>query len=58
MILGKKIGNISEHNLSQRIEHISTKDEMGDLTVSFNHMLDRLEKIVSVPKGLCRKCST
>ncbi len=42
--LSRKIGNISEHNLSQRIEHISTKDEMGDLTASFNHMLDRLEE--------------
>lgn len=42
--LSQKIGNISEHNLAQRIEHISTKDEIGDLTASFNHMLDRLEK--------------
>ncbi|XKO55217.1 sensor histidine kinase [Lysinibacillus fusiformis] len=49
--LRQKIGNISEHNLSQRIEHISTKDEMGDLTVSFNHMLDRLEKSFLYQKG-------
>ncbi|MFJ7922388.1 sensor histidine kinase [Lysinibacillus fusiformis] len=43
-VLSQKIENISEHNLSQRIEDISTKDEMGDLAAAFNHMLDRLEK--------------
>lgn len=56
--LSQKIGNISEHNLAQRIEHISTKDEIGDLTASFNHMLDRLEKSFLYQKELCRKCST
>ncbi|WP_459500675.1 sensor histidine kinase [Bacillus sp. C1] len=42
--LNNKVEKVSEDNLSQRIEKISTKDEIGDLAVSFNKMLDRLEK--------------
>jgi signal transduction histidine kinase len=42
--LSHKVKNINEHNLSYRIENISTKDEIGDLTASFNKMLDRLEQ--------------
>lgn len=42
--LNKSVKSIGEHNLSQRIENINTKDEIGDLAISFNNMLDRLEK--------------
>ncbi|QDQ00316.1 HAMP domain-containing histidine kinase [Lysinibacillus fusiformis] len=42
--LSHKVKNINEHNLSYRIENISTKDEIGDLAASFNKMLDRLEQ--------------
>ncbi|MFJ7736955.1 sensor histidine kinase [Lysinibacillus sp. NPDC097287] len=42
--LSKSVKSIGEHSLSQRIENINTEDEIGDLAISFNKMLDRLEK--------------
>ncbi|MFE4896018.1 sensor histidine kinase [Peribacillus butanolivorans] len=42
--LSRNVKSINEHNLSQRIENINTKDEIGDLAISYNKMLDRLEK--------------
>lgn len=42
--LSKSVKSIGEHSLSQRIEKINSNDEIGDLAISFNKMLDRLEK--------------
>ncbi|MEG0737381.1 MAG: HAMP domain-containing protein, partial [Longicatena sp.] len=42
--LRTSVKSISEHSLSHRLENINTKDEVGDLAISFNKMLDRLEK--------------
>ncbi|MCM3340927.1 HAMP domain-containing histidine kinase [Paenibacillus sp. MER TA 81-3] len=42
--LSKTIKNINEHNLSHRIDHIQTKDEIGSLAGSFNTMLNRLDE--------------
>ena len=42
--LSKTIKSINEHNLSHRIDHIQTKDEIGSLAGSFNTMLNRLDE--------------
>ncbi|MFJ7737663.1 sensor histidine kinase [Lysinibacillus sp. NPDC097287] len=41
--LRKSIENINEHNLSDRINNIKSKDEIGDLASEFNKMLQRIE---------------
>lgn len=42
--LNKKISEIDESNLSTRLPDTVVKDEIGQLTFSFNHMLERLEE--------------
>lgn len=43
-ILSDKIKHINENNLGDRIDNNGRKDEIGSLTDSFNHMLDRIEE--------------
>jgi len=42
--LSKQISQIDEHNLSQRLSDGTANDEVGSLTRSFNHALDRLDE--------------
>ncbi|WP_422658862.1 sensor histidine kinase [Paenibacillus sp. EC2-1] len=42
--LSETIKDISERNLSKRIDVPLTKDEVGSLSTSFNSMLDRLDR--------------
>jgi signal transduction histidine kinase len=39
----RNVKGINAHNLNQRLTVDNTKDEMGDLSKTFNDMLDRLE---------------
>lgn len=41
--LSQQISKIDEHNLTQRLPERSSNDEVSQLTVCFNHALDRLE---------------
>lgn len=41
--LGKRINEIDENNLSQRLTQTEAHDEVGQLTGSFNRMLERME---------------
>jgi signal transduction histidine kinase len=43
-LLSDKVAQIDENNLSGRLPEVTTKDEIGRLTIGFNHMLDRLEE--------------
>lgn len=40
----KEVDNISDNNLDNRIEHGDGNDELAELSMTFNNMLDRLEK--------------
>lgn len=42
--LNQRIAFIDEYNLSERLPEAQTKDEIGEITRGFNHMLDRLEE--------------
>lgn len=42
--LSDKVAKIDENNLSERLPEVRTKDEIGRLTIGFNHMLNRLEE--------------
>lgn len=42
-LLSEEIAHMDEHCLSTRLQEASTKDEVGELTIGFNHMLERLE---------------
>ena len=42
--LNKQIAVIDENNLSERLPEVQPKDEIGEITRGFNHMLDRLEE--------------
>lgn len=41
--LSQQISKINEHNLTERLPERDSNDEVSQLTVSFNHALDRLE---------------
>ncbi|KAA0941037.1 HAMP domain-containing protein [Sporosarcina sp. ANT_H38] len=49
--LRKSIEDINEHNLSDRINHIPSKDEIGNLASEFNKMLQRLENSFTYQKN-------
>lgn len=49
--LRKSIEDINEHNLSDRITNITSKDEIGDLAAEFNKMLQRLENSFTYQKN-------
>ncbi|MBK3495912.1 HAMP domain-containing protein [Viridibacillus sp. YIM B01967] len=49
--LRKSIENINEHNLSDRINNINSKDEIGDLASEFNKMLHRIENSYTYQKN-------
>lgn len=49
--LRKSIEDIDEHNLSDRINNIPSKDEIGDLALEFNKMLQRLENSFTYQKN-------
>lgn len=46
----ERVDNITASNLSERIEVDDTKDEINNLAVTFNGMLDRLEKSFEAQK--------
>ena len=48
--LSGEIGQITENELSQHIDGISSQDEIGSLADSFNRMLERLDKSFSEQK--------
>lgn len=49
--LSESIEDINEHNLSERINHIPSKDEIGNLASEFNKMLQRLENSFTYQKN-------
>jgi len=46
----KQVEDITASNLSKRVEIDDSKDEIGELTATFNDMLDRLEKSFEAQK--------
>ncbi len=52
-----KVQNISENNLSTRIEDKGRKDEITELTRAFNMMIDRIEKSFQYQKSFVGSAS-
>ena len=53
----KMANMISANNLHQRLTQISTGDEIGELTVAFNKLLDRLESAFDAKKSFISNAS-
>ena len=48
---------ISANNLHQRLTGISSKDEIGELAIAFNHLLDRIENAFETRKRFISNAS-
>lgn len=48
--LNEQIKNVNAHNLDESLEVPTTKDELAELTVSFNEMTDKLAKSFMMQK--------
>ena len=56
-IFKSKVQNISENNLSTRIEDTGRKDEITELTRAFNLMIDRIDKSFQYQKSFVGSAS-
>lgn len=52
-----QVNNISANNLNQRIRAGSNKDEIARLTLTFNHLLDRIEDAFTTQKTFVSNAS-
>lgn len=48
--LNEQVKNINAHNLSQSLDVPTTKDEIAELTASFNNITDKLDEAFSMQK--------
>jgi two-component system sensor histidine kinase ArlS len=56
-IFKDKVQNISENNLSTRIENNGKKDEISELTAAFNTMIERIDKSFQYQKSFVGNAS-
>jgi len=56
-VFKNKVQNISENNLSTRLENTGKRDEISELTAAFNTMIERIDKSFQYQKSFVGNAS-